>query len=104
MDFDLKFSSYEDMTIGIDISCWLNQRGQGRYTRELVCALLKLDPSNHYCLFLDAETARQCKDIPESDRATRVVVTTSQAAIRGASTSGRRTFHDLLAMVRAPLT
>ena len=101
-DVYLKFSCLlQDMRIGIDISCWLNQRGQGRYTRELVRALLKLDQANRYWLFLDAETARQCKDLPESDRATRVVVTTSQEAIRGASTSGRRAFHDLWAMVCA---
>jgi glycosyltransferase involved in cell wall biosynthesis len=89
------------MKIGIDISSWLNPRGQGRYTRELVHALLKLDRSNDYWLFVDAETARRCQDLPESDRSTRVIVNTSQAGVCAATTSGHRTAPDLWSMIRA---
>jgi alpha-1,3-rhamnosyl/mannosyltransferase len=88
------------MQIGVDISCWLNPRGQGRYTRELIHALLKLDQRNHYWLFIDAETARRCHDLPTSDHATRVVVNASHAAVRAATTSGRRSAPDLWAMIR----
>lgn len=64
------------MKIGVDVSSWVNKRGPGRYTRELLCALLTLDQQNVYLLFLDAGTAAQCKDLPVSERAIRVVVET----------------------------
>ena len=89
------------MKIGVDASCWVNNRGPGRYTRELLRALLSLDQQNDYWLFLDAETARQCEDLPESQRASRIVIQTSQAAAHGASASGHRSLRDLWAMGRA---
>ena len=89
------------LRIGIDASCWVNKRGQGRYTRELVRALVSLDQRNHYRLFLDAETIRQCEDVPQSERTQWVVVTTSQAAVRGALVSGHRSLRDLWAMSHA---
>ena len=36
------------MKIGIDASCWANQRGYGRYTRELLRTLLSSDKRNEY--------------------------------------------------------
>lgn len=89
------------MKIGIDASCWVNQRGPGRYTRELLHALLTLDRQNHYRLFLDSETARHCEDLPGSDRVSRIVVQTSQAATHGASASAHRTLRDLWMMGQA---
>jgi glycosyltransferase involved in cell wall biosynthesis len=89
------------MKIGIDASCWLNKRGPGRYTRELVRALLDLDQENHYRLFIDAKTARQCDDLPESKRASRFVIETSEAAVYAASASGHRALHDLWTMGQA---
>jgi len=89
------------MKIGVDASCWVNKRGPGRYTRELLRALLTLDQQNDYWLFLDAETARQCEDLPESERALRIVVQTSQAAAHGASASGHRSLRDVRTMGRA---
>ena len=72
------------MRIGIDASCWLNRRGFGRYTRELVRALLRVDQEHEYVLFLDAETARRSEKLPPEDRVARVVVPTDVAAARGA--------------------
>ena len=89
------------LRIGIDASGWVNKRGQGRYTRELVRALVSLDQRNHYWLFLDTETIRQCEDLPQSERTQRVVVTTSEAAVRGALVSGHRSLRDLWAMSAA---
>ncbi len=84
------------MRIGVDASCWTNRRGYGRYTRELVRALLATDRDNEYWLFLDAETARRSGDLPE--RAHQVVVGTSRPAAEAASASGRRSLRDLWAM------
>jgi len=89
------------MKIGVDASCWLNKRGPGRYTRELLRALLAVDQENEYRLFLDAETARQCEDLPESERVSRLVVQTSEAAAYAASASGHRTLRDLWTMGQA---
>lgn len=89
------------ITVGIDASCWLNRRGFGRYTRELIGAMLRSDHDNTYVLFLDAATARESNDLPDIERARRVIVGTGAAAARAASAAGRRTIRDLWAMRRA---
>ncbi len=45
------------MRIGIDAACWSNQRGYGRFTREMLTALLTLDRENDYVFFVDSTTA-----------------------------------------------
>jgi len=85
--------------IGIDASSWANRRGYGRYTRELVRAILDVDPNNDYTLFLDAATEQQCPDLPERPR--RVVIPTSDAASHAASAEGHRSLTDMWAMTRA---
>ena len=87
------------MKIGVDASCLANKRGYGRYTKELLCALLDLDQENDYWLFLDTETANHSENLP--DRAHRIVVETSRAAAHAASASGHRSLRDLWAMRRA---
>ncbi len=87
------------MNIGVDASCWTNKRGYGRYTRELLRALLTIDRQNEYWLFLDAETARHSKDLPQT--AHRVIVETTRAASQAASADGRRSLRDLWAMQQA---
>ncbi|MFK7730317.1 MAG: glycosyltransferase family 4 protein, partial [Pseudomonadales bacterium] len=41
------------MKIGIDATCWWNNRGFGRFTRELLTALFNLDTDHSYVLFVD---------------------------------------------------
>lgn len=89
------------MLIGIDASCWLNRRGYGRYTRELMRAVLDADTRNEYLLFLDAVTARESEELPAEDRAARVVIKTDAAATRAAAAGGSRSAHDLWRMRRA---
>lgn len=89
------------MRIGIDASCWLNRRGFGRYTRELVRALLAIDRKNEYVLFLDSATARDAEHLPPPDLARRVIVYTSAAATRAAAADGSRSLLDLWRMRRA---
>ena len=89
------------MRIGIDASCWVNRRGFGRYTSELVRALLEVDEHNEYVLFMDAATARHAEEFPDERRARRVVVSTTAAATQAASAEGSRSLRDLLAMRRA---
>jgi glycosyltransferase involved in cell wall biosynthesis len=85
------------MNIGVDASCWANQRGYGRYTRELLREAMAMDRANRYCLFLDRATADQCDDMPDVRR---IVVETSAAATQAAAASGRRSLRDLWAMRR----
>jgi len=89
------------MRIGIDASCWLNRRGFGRYTRELVRALLEIDEKNEYVLFLDAATGRDAANLPAEHRAARVVIQTDAAAAHAAAADGRRSLRDLWRMRRA---
>lgn len=46
----------ETMKIGIDISTWHNGRGFGRFTREIVAALLRQGASHEFVLFGDSAT------------------------------------------------
>ena len=89
------------MRIGIDASCWTNRRGFGRFTRELVRALLEVDRQNEYVLFLDAPTDRGAEGLPPESRAARVVVSTTAAATSAASADGSRSLRDLWRMRRA---
>jgi glycosyltransferase involved in cell wall biosynthesis len=39
--------------IGIDATCWWNNRGFGRFTRGVLTALFELDSDHHFYLFVD---------------------------------------------------
>ena len=41
------------MKIGIDATCWQNQRGFGRFTRELLRALFSIETNHSFHLFID---------------------------------------------------
>jgi len=86
------------MRIGVDACCWSNLRGFGRFTRELLTALLRLDQTNEYLFFADRQTAHLNR-FPENART--IVVQTSASPIEAASASGRRSVRDLWVMNRA---
>ena len=99
MGFHQFFGEACYMKIGVDANCWANQRGYGRYTRELLGALLAVDRENQYRFFIDAASAAQAGSLP--DGVSVVEVSTSQAATQAASASGRRSWRDLWAMRQA---
>ena len=41
------------MRIGVDVSTWFNGRGFGRFTRELVSAMIHAESAHHWVLFSD---------------------------------------------------
>lgn len=45
------------MRIGIDATCWANERGYGRFTRELVTAMTVLSPEDQFVCLLDGASA-----------------------------------------------
>ncbi len=86
------------MRIGIDASTWTNRRGYGRFTRELVGAMVESYPQHDFVLVVDAATAAQGV-FPE--RASLEVVATSEQQIQAASADGARQVSDLWRMARA---
>ncbi len=86
------------MRIGVDACCWSNKRGFGRFTRELLEAIIARDDKNEYLFFIDRETAASGV-FPERVRL--IVASTSVSPIEAASASGRRSLKDIWAMSRA---
>ncbi len=80
------------MRIGVDACCWSNRRGFGRFTRELLNAIIAVDKKNDYFFFVDEETASSCKFPSETNL---VKASTSAAPTQAASASGRRSLRDL---------
>ena len=83
------------MRIGVDGGCWTNRRGYGRYLRELVRALARLDAGHEYVIFLDSGSDRgEAWPEPFEPR----FVSTRVATAEGARSDGRRSIPDLLRM------
>lgn len=87
------------MRIGIDATCWANERGYGRFTREIVTAMAGLAPENEFICFLDRISA----DLFElsSPNVRPIVVDLREAPVVAASAAGRRRLGDILRMTRA---
>lgn len=86
------------MKIGVDASCWSNRRGFGRFTRELLRALLEADTENRYVLLMDPYSS-SFPDLPP--QASRTVVPTQQPPTLAAAAEGHRSLGDILRMSRA---
>src|SRR5207244_149041 len=83
------------MRIGIDGGCWSNRRGYGRFLRELLEALLKLDAGHHYTIFLDRASRHS---FPLDGSIEPVLVPTAHGVSEAATSEGRRSVADLLRM------
>ncbi len=86
------------MRIGVDATCWGNKRGFGRFTRELLEAVLEIDKTNEYLFFIDGATA-ESETIPA--RVKKIVAETKVSPIQAASAESSRSVKDLWAMSRA---
>ncbi len=87
------------MLIGVDGTCWANERGYGRFAREVVKAMVKLAPVDRFRFFVDDASHLRLKlDAPNVEY---VRVATSVAPSRAASASGFRSPADVFAMTRA---
>jgi glycosyltransferase involved in cell wall biosynthesis len=80
------------MRIGIDATCWTNDRGYGRHARALLRALVRLDQVNEFTFFVDADNPRE----PLPERARVVRIATARPAAVAASADGRRSLGDML--------
>ncbi len=85
------------MRIGVDACCWSNRRGFGRFTRELLEAMLAIDKKNEYFFFVDKDTAAG-DEMPEGVRT--IVAPTLVSPTEAASAEGRRSLRDVWALSR----
>jgi glycosyltransferase involved in cell wall biosynthesis len=87
------------MRILIDASCWENRRGFGRFSRELITALVAGFGDQHeFILLTDALSAGRC-EFPANARV--VPVKTQEQPIQAASSTGARSLTDMLRFGRA---
>jgi glycosyltransferase involved in cell wall biosynthesis len=82
------------MRIGIDASTWDNRRGFGRFTRELVSAMLQLPTAHRFVLFFDGAP-------PPHLNAECVPVTQQRPVTESAVAEGSRSARDLLRFTSA---
>lgn len=85
------------MRIGVDASCWGNNRGFGRFTRELVGEMTRRDAQNDYVLLSDDGLSTEGL----GPRAQVVPVRARRRVIDAATAADRRRVGDLLAFRRA---
>ena len=86
------------MRIGVDATSWMNQRGFGRFTRNVVSRLIEIDGENTYVLYVDERTAEVAELPPAAERRS---VPLRQTPARAATADSRRTTGDLLSMTRS---
>jgi glycosyltransferase involved in cell wall biosynthesis len=85
--------------IGIDATCWANERGYGRFTREIVSAMAALAPADEFVCFLDRKSADLFR--LTAPNVLPVVIDLREAPVVAASAAGRRRLSDILRMTRA---
>lgn len=86
------------MRIGVDACCWANGRGYGRFTRELIKAMVGI-ADDEFILFADDEAAARIDLEAPNLRLVRVVQSASPT--RAAAADGRRSVRDMLRFTRA---
>jgi glycosyltransferase involved in cell wall biosynthesis len=87
------------MRIGVDATCWANDRGYGRFTRELVTAMAPQASAHELICFLD-ERAAERFELTAPNIRTRVVPLTVAPTL-AASSGSRRSLGDMLRLGNA---
>ena len=87
------------MRIGVDATCWVNGRGYGRFTRELLRAMVSASPGDEFVCFVDAAATGRVDLRGPNVRF--VPVTLDESPTTAAAADGSRTPRDLLRMTRA---
>jgi glycosyltransferase involved in cell wall biosynthesis len=85
------------MRIGIDGGCLANRRGFGRFAREVLAALARIDTGHEFVVFVDRPSLGSAP-VPEGFAT--VAVEVKRAPSRAASAEGRRSVGDMLAFSR----
>ncbi|MDL0429777.1 glycosyltransferase family 1 protein [Marinobacter sp. TBZ242] len=85
------------MNIGIDATCWWNQRGFGRMARELLSAMFALESDHTFYLFVDQAPTESMK-LPNVKI---VQVFPDRPATAAAIASSRRSIKDITQLYKA---
>lgn len=86
-------------TVGVDVTCWANGRGYGRFTRELLGAMVTAAPTWTFVYFADPLSASRITVTAPNVRL--VTVSQSVAPTEAASAEGSRSPLDMLRLTRA---
>lgn len=86
------------MRIGIDGACLANRRGFGRFARQVLAAVARLDTGHEFAVFVDRPSLGT---VSVPDGFATVPVEVKQAPSRAAAAAGRRSVGDMLAFGRA---
>lgn len=86
-------------TVGVDVTCWANGRGYGRFTRELIGAMVSTAPDWSFVYFADPLSASRMPVTAPNVRV--VVVDQSVAPTQAAAADGSRSPLDMLRLTRA---
>ncbi len=90
------------MLVGVDATCWANERGYGRFTRELLTAMVAQAPHWRFRCFVDAR-ARACFDLAAANVEC-VEVHQAVSPTAAAAADGNRSPIDMLRLTRAVAT
>lgn len=85
------------MYIGIDATCWQNNRGYGRHARALLSALVRLDSKSRYVFFVDSPEKPEGPPPEVEVHSVQTFVATALAA----SSNTHRSARDMWQMSRA---
>lgn len=87
------------MRIGVDVTCWANARGYGRFARELVGEMVARSPGDEFVCFADERAADLFDLRAPNVRLVRVAQRVSPT--RAAAANGSRSPADMLRFTRA---
>lgn len=85
------------MNIGIDATCWWNNRGFGRFTRGLLTALFELDSEHQFYLFVD----QPLDELSRYQNVTVISVVSSRPTTEAAVADSSRSPFDMYRLYRA---
>ena len=85
------------MKIGIDATCWWNNRGFGRFTRELLSAMFQLESAHTFVLFVD----QPMHDVARFANVSVVEVEPSRPTTVAAVADSSRSVFDMYKLSRA---
>ena len=87
------------MRIGIDVTCWANGRGYGRFAREVVGEMVAIAPDDEFVCFADDRAADMFELSASNVRLIRVAQSVSPT--QAAASDGSRSPIDMLRLTRA---
>ncbi len=87
------------LRIGVDASCWANGRGYGRFTQELLRAMVEMAPAHTFVCFVDAAVEQKWDLV--APNVTLIRVPQSATPTDAASADGNRGPADILRFTRA---